>query len=396
MSKDTFLDWSTTASDNTDIGGLNINEGCPAANMNNMGRTIMAQARSGIQPKLKYSAKSGNYTALGSDHGVFFRFTAAATLTLTAAATLGADWSCAVVADGGDVTIDPDSSETIDGKTTLTVRDGSAVIVICTGTAFRTDLGADPVSSKGHLYGLTLSNSSGDATNDIDVAAGEASSDETVPHLMRLTSALTKRLDAAWSVGSNQGGLDTGSIANTTYHVWLIQRSDTGVVDALFSASASSPTMPTNYDRKRRIGSIIRSAGAILAFFQEGDVFTFEQPILDVNANNPGTSAVTATISTPTGIRVQAFGTTNLTSTSTTFVSVAYISSLAVAAIAPNYNTSNTVTIQTLSTAGTYRAVSSWRCFTNMSSQIRYQLNASDANSTIRILLFGWVDTRGR
>jgi hypothetical protein len=40
--------------------------------------------------------------------------------------------------------------------------------------------------------------------------------------------------------------------------MWLIRRSDTGVADVLFSASASSPAMPTNYDSKRRIGSEIR------------------------------------------------------------------------------------------------------------------------------------------
>jgi len=80
--------------------------------------------------------------------------------------------------------------------------------------------------------------------------------------MMTLASGLTKRLDANWAVGTNQGGLDTGSIANTTYYVWLIQRSDTGVVDALFSLSSTSPTMPSNYDRKRLVGSFSR-VGAV-------------------------------------------------------------------------------------------------------------------------------------
>jgi hypothetical protein len=39
-------DWSTTAADNTTVGPVNIAEGCPAANMNNMGREIMAQIAS--------------------------------------------------------------------------------------------------------------------------------------------------------------------------------------------------------------------------------------------------------------------------------------------------------------------------------------------------------------
>ena len=115
---------------------------------------------------------------------------------------------------------------------------------------------------KGHLYGLTLTNNASDAANDIDIAAGEAASTDTDSVLMVLASALTKRLDAAWAVGSGNGGLDTGSVGNNIYYVWLIQRSDTGVVDALFSLSKTSPTMPTNYDRKALIGSFARVSAA--------------------------------------------------------------------------------------------------------------------------------------
>ncbi|MCZ7502041.1 hypothetical protein [Agrobacterium sp. ST15.13.015] len=157
---------------------------------------------------------------------------------------------------------------------------------------------------KGHIYGLTLSNSVSDPVNDIDIAAGEAASTETNPVLMILASSLTKRLDAAWAVGTGNGGLDTGSIGNNTYHIWLIQRSDTGVVDALFSLSATAPTMPANYDRKRRIGSIIRSGGTILGFTQNGDTF-----ILNVGINNRSSTAAQAStllaLTVPTGVVVQ-------------------------------------------------------------------------------------------
>lgn len=160
------------------------------------------------------------------------------------------------------------------------------------------------VALKGHIYGLALSNSVSDPVNDIDIAAGEAASTETNPVLMVLASSLTKRLDAAWAVGTGNGGLDTGSIGNNTYHVWLIQRSDTGVVDALFSLSATAPTMPANYDRKRRIGSIIRSGGTILGFSQNGDTF-----ILNTGVNNRSSTAAQAStllaLTVPTGVVVQ-------------------------------------------------------------------------------------------
>lgn len=156
----------------------------------------------------------------------------------------------------------------------------------------------------GSIYGLTLSNNGTDATNDIDIATGVAASDDTVPALMVLSAARTKRLDAAWAVGTNQGGLDTGSIANTTYHVWLIRRPDTGVVDALFSASATSPTMPANYTQKRYLGPIVRASSAIRAFRQSGDVFLWGTKITD-RTSTSAFSAALLTLSVPTGINVK-------------------------------------------------------------------------------------------
>lgn len=162
------------------------------------------------------------------------------------------------------------------------------------------------LSLPGYITGLNTSNNAVDAANDIDIAAGSAAADTSPFALMTLGSTLTKRLDAAWAVGSGNGGLDTGSIANGTYHIWLIQRSDTGVVDALFSTSATSPTMPANYDRKRRIASIVRSAGSILLYRQNGSTFEYQTPVADIDVTTPGTAAVTRALTVPVGIPVEA------------------------------------------------------------------------------------------
>lgn len=147
----------------------------------------------------------------------------------------------------------------------------------------------------GHNFigGLRTSNNVSDATNDIDIAIGECM-DATNAKPMRLTSAITKRLDASWAVGTNQGGLDTGAKANSTgYYVWLIMRSDTGVVDALFSTSATAPTMPANYDYKRLIGFIkTTSAGVIYAFTQVGDHFQYSAG--NANAIDISDSSITS------------------------------------------------------------------------------------------------------
>lgn len=155
---------------------------------------------------------------------------------------------------------------------------------------------------RGHRYGLNISNNVTDASNDIDIATGECV-DSTGAYKLVLGSALTKRLDASWAVGTGNGGLDTGSIANTTYHVFLIKRSDTGVVDALFSTSATAPTMPASYDSFRRIGSIIRSAGAILGFIKIKNRYFWTSVYTDRSSTATTTDAL-LTLTVPSGIKV--------------------------------------------------------------------------------------------
>lgn len=216
--------------------------------------------------QLPYAEKSANYTALASDNRSTLYFTAGATLSLTAAATLGSDWRMRVVAGGGQVIIDPNGSELVNGALTIVLEQGQEADLICTSTAFRAVITGNPLSGpqlQGFLSGFGLSANAADPANDVDIAAGAAASDTSPFYLMQLGFALTKRLDANWAVGTNQGGLDTGSVsAAATYYIWLIQRSDTLVVDALFSLSATAPTMPANYDRKRLIGNLIRVSSA--------------------------------------------------------------------------------------------------------------------------------------
>ena len=133
-------------------------------------------------------------------------------------------------------------------------------------------VGSDSVLPKGSIWGLTLSNNATDGTNDIDITGGQcADSIGTVD--IRFTGSLTKQLDANWAVGTNQGGRDTGAIADAWWHVFLIKNPATGVVDALFSQSATAPTMPSGFTAFRRIGSVMRTGAALKTFLQLGDQF---------------------------------------------------------------------------------------------------------------------------
>lgn len=219
-------------------------------------------------------------------------------------------------------TVDPQpglgAGDALTTRGDLLTRDASGYKRLALGTVGQvlTSDGVDvewaaPMVPRSYIQGLTYSNNVADATNDIDIAIGCAL-DGTNVRMIVLGSAITKRLDASWTVGNNQGGLDTGSIGNSDYYMWLIERSDTGVVDVLFSLSATAPTMPTNYDYKRLIGWFKRESAAIVAFktyelWGGGLDFAWVTPRVDVFLlNTLTTSRRTDVISVPLDFSVLA------------------------------------------------------------------------------------------
>lgn len=237
------------------------------------------------------------------------------------------------------------------------------------------------------FYGLTLSNNAVDATNDIDIAAGSCVSDDGTT-VMNLT-AITKRLDAAWAVGTGNGGLDTGAIANGTYWLWVINRTDTNVTDVLFSASATAPTMPTSYTKKKLIGAILRESAAIVLFDQAGMKFMRRTPSVDVDAQNPGTSAVTRTLKVPTGLAVLADitvaifpGTNNVSG---------YVSSLVSSDLASQGALTSPLTLPATTSADAGWSFSPYQVLTNTAGQVRSRISASGANDRLGITTYGWT-----
>ncbi len=166
------------------------------------------------------------------------------------------------------------------------------------GTKQNADLDNQDAMMAGLLYGLTLS--AAGSTGTFGIATGAASG-------MALASAYTKTT-GSWAVGTGNGSLDTGSIATGTwYHVWLIQRIDTGVVDVLTSLSVSSPTMPTNYTRKRRIGSMLTDGSSHwVAFTQNGNRVTWKVPVASYNGSPTSGAAVLEAMTLPPGINAMA------------------------------------------------------------------------------------------
>lgn len=154
----------------------------------------------------------------------------------------------------------------------------------------------------GHIFGLTMSNAA-DTLNDITIAAGSARSEDNTTDMV-LAAAITKRLDAAWAVGTNQGGINTGAeAASTWYEVILIKRTDTNVVDVMFSTTANRATLPTNYTKSRRIGWIRNdAASAILQFTQVDDYITLTTQVGDASAQVTDTAAAVTLTAPPSSI----------------------------------------------------------------------------------------------
>ena len=248
---------------------------------------------------------------------------------------------------------------------------------------------AAAVGGEGAIYGLTLSNNTTDANNDIDIAAGSAKDSTGVLNLI-LVSGITKRLDAAWAVGTGNGGLDTGSKASASfYHMWLIYRSDTEVADVLFSLSTTAPTMPTDYDYKRRIGYVVTNgSGNIFAFKQNGDDFVFAAPIASA-ANAAVTSTPAAlTLTIATGLKIKAHLRALFTSASVpNFLLVQSMDETSASANATPGNCSLAVQVASQFDAGELYAT------TNTSGQVRV---SSSGNGNYYLLVKGWTDRRGR
>ncbi|HJT92218.1 MAG TPA: hypothetical protein VJ777_09780, partial [Mycobacterium sp.] len=243
---------------------------------------------------------------------------------------------------------------------------------------------------RSYLAGLGLANNATTPNTKLDVAAGVCA-DSTNAQMLSVTAST---IDCG-TVGAN--GLDAGTLANSTwYHVFAIGRND-GTTALLASTSLGSPTLPATYTLKRRIGSFKTDGTAhIVAFIQSGDEFRWAASVADVNATNPGTSAVTPALSVPTGVRVTAVGNVvvQVTSTSTTIL----LSDPAANNEAPIATTAGLATpgFSLVAFTGGVNVGAPFAVRTDTSAHIRYRLSASAADIKVGIFTHGWIDRRGR
>lgn len=92
---------------------------------------------------LTISNKTGAYTVVAGDLGTIINCTNNTfTVSLTAAATLGSGFNCWVwntsTSNSDAITVDPNNTETIDGLSTLILRRGEGMQIVCDGTNWQT------------------------------------------------------------------------------------------------------------------------------------------------------------------------------------------------------------------------------------------------------------------
>jgi hypothetical protein len=234
---------------------------------------------------------------------------------------------------------------------------------------------------RSYLAGLGLSNDATAPNTKLDVAAGVCADSTNV----RMLSVTASTIDCG-TVGAN--GLDAGSLANNTwYHVFAIGKTDG--TTALLASTSATPTLPSGYMLKRRIGSFKTDGSAhIIPFSQNGDEFLWKTPPIDQSVSL-GTTSALYTISVPPGVQTNALFAGSAiagSSASILFQSPAQ-NTLAVAGEGAG---SDLIVVTGTSGNG---AGGRFSIRTDTGRQIRA---VASTTVTLTILTHGWIDRRGR
>jgi hypothetical protein len=139
---------------------------------------VISASSSGASATTTISNKTAAYTVVAGDLGTIINCTSGTfTVSLTAAATLGAGFTVTVWNTSNTVTdritIDPNSSETIDGIATLILRRGEGMQIVCDGTNWQT---GNKKTMRAYAENITSAAIRPIAAADRTIAIGEDSS----------------------------------------------------------------------------------------------------------------------------------------------------------------------------------------------------------------------------
>ena len=148
------------------------------------------------------SNKTGAYTVVSGDLGKIINCTSGTfTVSLTAAASLGSGFTCIIWNTSNTasnvITIDPAGTETIDGKTTLTLQRGEGLAIVCDGANWQTD---DKKPMRAYVENISNTETRSAASADNSIAIGIQT---------------TASGQYSFAIGTNYGGANTASGAGS-------------------------------------------------------------------------------------------------------------------------------------------------------------------------------------
>lgn len=167
------------------------------------------------------------------------------------------------------------------------------------------------VLPQGYLSGYGLSNYT---SGEIQIATGQCRDHGNTEDII-LSSVFVKCVTDTFAEGTSAGGNLSGFVSGTTstWHVFAIRAVTPAVerTDICFSSSLNPISLPSDFSKYRRIGSVLTGAdGVILKFSQNGDEFLWDVPWVDINPASSANASTTETTYTltyvPNGISVNA------------------------------------------------------------------------------------------
>lgn len=250
---------------------------------------------------------------------------------------------------------------------------------------------------RNYIDGLGMTNNASDPNHDIDFAAGAAANSSNVTTIVN-TGTITKRIDAAWSAGTGNGGLpNTVSYAsNTVYHCFIIKDAG-GTVDFGFDTSLTASNLITasSYLYYRRIGSVLTDGSSnIRQFIQYGDEFLWAVPITDFSTTLSTNNTFTLTL--PINVRVLA----KIAAKAVWTGSAPSNSNIAIFApdqtVTADINNANLRISAQNSASDSFTSACQMSVLTNTSAQIKGNTSTTNAALSGYISTYGYTDFRGK
>ncbi len=244
-----------------------------------------------------------------------------------------------------------------------------------------------------HTYkdGLLLSNNVANPTTQIDISAGRAS-DSTNSVDLILAAGLTKtiQLAGAWAAGTGQNGLFSGARAsNAWYHVFLIQKTADGTIDAGLDTSITAAHIPAGYAAYRWLFAIkTDGSGNIIPFLQIGNYCEWKTTISELNSIGISSAPALLIVSVPPGMKAKADLIYRIVSfaSGSEYVRLSDPDCSDEAATATNSQISAT----SFSSAGGETRTGALTCYTDTSGRVRYRGNTNDATVYLNLASSGW------